>query len=160
MESPCLVPTFALAMPFGQVDALMLNPFSVSGNYFFKEQFSGGQRPNLSEFINGRSFLLWEVMKMDHSHLDWMTRDVDFWDQDESYLKLYEGVNNFTIVNDPSERIVQLAEKRIKSVRSETRFQQTLKTLHELNLLCRGISRKSFDKKELQKIVKKLMMKE
>ena len=97
---------------------------------------------------------------MDHRHLDWMSRDVEFWDHDEYYLNLSEGVNNFTIVNDPSERIVQLAEKRIKSVRSEHRFQQTLLSVHELNLLCRGIKRESFDKKELQKIVKKMMMKE
>ena len=74
-------------------------------------------------------------------------------------MKLFEGVNNFTIVNDPSERVVQLAEKRIKSVRSETRFQDTLLSVHELNLLCHGIKRDSFDKRELQIIVKKMMMK-
>ena len=38
-------------------------------------------------------------------------------------------------------------EKRIKSVRSETRFHQTLLLVHELNLLCLGIKRGSFDKK-------------
>ena len=59
-----------------------------------------------------------------------------------------------------SERVVQLAEKRIKSVRSETRFQDTLLSVHELNLLCHGIKRDSFDKRELQIIVKKMMMKE
>ena len=148
-------------MPLGQVDdCSLLNPVFVSVNYFFKEQLSGGQKPNLSEFINGRSFLLWEVMKMDHSHLDWMSRDVQFWEQDENYMKLFEGVKNFEIVNDPSERVVQLAEKRIESVRSETRFQDTLLSVHELNLLCRGIKRDSFDKRELQIIVKKMMMKE
>ena len=158
MESQCQAPTFALVMPFGQVDdsSYFESSFCLY-KLFFKKQLSGGQRPNLSEFINGRSFLLWEVMKMDHRHLDWMTRDVQLWDQDENYLNLSQGVNNFTIVNDPSERIVQLAEKRINSVRSETRFQQTLLSVHELNLLCRGISRKSINKKELQKIVKKMM---
>ena len=34
-----------------------------------------------------------------------------------------------------------------KSVRSETRFHQTLLLVHELNLLCLGIKRGSFDKK-------------
>ena len=97
---------------------------------------------------------------MDHSHLDWMSRDVQFWEQDENYMKLFEGVKNFEIVNDPSERVVQLAEKRIKSVRSETRFQDTLLSVHELNLLCRGIKRDSFNKRELQIIAKKMMMKE
>ena len=86
----------------------MLNPVFVSANYFLKEQFSGGQRPNLSEFINGRSFLKWEVKKMDHSHLDWMLQDVEFWDQDENFLKLSEGVKKITIVNDPSEKICEV----------------------------------------------------
>ena len=80
------------------------------------------------------------------------------WNQDRNYMKLFTGVNNFTVVNDPSERIVQLAEKRIKSVRSELRFQQTILSVHELNLLCHGIKRGSFDKKKLQHIVKKMMM--
>ena len=34
-----------------------------------------------------------------------------------------------------------------KSVRSETRFHQTLLLVHELNLLCLGIKRGSFDMK-------------
>ena len=97
-------------------------------------------------------------MRCDHSHLGWMTQDPDVWNQDENYKKLFTGVNNFTVVNDPSERIVQLAEKRIKTVRSELRFQQTILSVHELNLLCHGIKRGSFDKKELQHIVKKMMM--
>ena len=115
----------------------MLNPVFVSANYFLKEQFSGGQRPNLSEFINGRSFLKWEVKKMDHSHLDWMSQDVEFWDQDENFLKLSEGVKK--------SRLWMIPVK--KSVRSETRFHQTLLLVHELNLLCLGIKRGSFDKK-------------
>ena len=97
---------------------------------------------------------------MDHSHLDWMSRDVEVWELDEKYLKLFQAVNEFTIVNDPSERAVQMAENRIKTVRSETRFQETLLSVHELNFLCRGVQRKSFDKRELQNIVKKMMRKD
>ena len=115
----------------------MLNPVFVSANYFLKEQFSGGQRPNLSEFINGRSFLKWEVNKMDHSHLDWMSQDVEFWDQDENFLKLSEGVKKTRLWMIPVK----------KSVKSETRFHQTLLLVHELNLLCLGIKRGPFDKK-------------
>ena len=37
-------------------------------------------------------------MKMDHSHLDWMSRDVELWEHDENYLKLFQAVNEFTIV--------------------------------------------------------------
>ena len=40
-------------------------------------------------------------------------RDVEFWEQDENYKKLFEGLKNFEIVNDPSERVVQVEEKRI-----------------------------------------------
>ena len=45
---------------------------------------------------------------MDHSHLDWMSQDVEFWDQDENFLKLSEGVKKITIVNDPSEKICEV----------------------------------------------------
>ena len=122
MGSQCQGQTFALEMPFGQVhDCFLLKSFFVPRNELFLRQFSGGQRPNLSEFINGRSFLLWEVMKMDHSHLDWMSRDVELWEHDENYMKLFQAVNEFTVVNDPSERAVQMAEKRIKTVGSEKR---------------------------------------
>ena len=96
---------------------------------------------------------------MDHSHLDWMSRDVELWEHDENYMKLFQAVNEFTVVNDPSERAVQMAEKRIKTVGSEKRFQETLLSVHELNLLCRCVQRKSFDKRELQSIVKTMMKK-
>ena len=71
---------------------------------------------------------------------------------------MFQAVNEFTIVNDPSERAVQMAEKRIKTVGSEKK--ETPLSEHELNLLCRGVQRKSFDKKELQNIVKKMMKKD
>ena len=52
---------------------------------------------------------------------------------------------------------MQLAEKRVKTVRSEVRFQETLLTVHELNLLSRDLKRDRFKKSELQTIVTKLM---
>ena len=117
----------------------------------------GGERPKLWQFVNGRSYLLWEVLGLDHSSLGWLTKSPQAWMQDENYLFLYNFVQNFTCVNDPSERIVQLAEKRIKSVRSKERFQDTLLTVHELNFLSHGLKRDRFKKCELQKIVTKLM---
>ena len=51
------------------------------------------------------------------------------WHEDADYMSLFAFVNNLTCVNDPSERIVQLAEKRVKTVRSEERFQETLLTV-------------------------------
>ena len=107
--------------------------------------------------MNGRSFLLWEVLQLDHSSLGWLSMSPDTWMEDDDYRVLLDFVQNLTVVNDPSERIVQLAEKRVKTVRSEVRFQETLLTVHELNLLSRDLKRDRFKKSELQTIVTKLM---
>ena len=72
-------------------------------------------------------------------------------------MTLFHFVNNMTCVNDPSERVVQLAEKRVKTVRSEERFQETLLTVQELNLLSAGLKRDRFNKNDLQKVIAKLM---
>ena len=107
--------------------------------------------------MNGRSYLLWEVLHLDHSNLGWLTKSSDIWPEDEDYMTLFAFVNNFTCVNDPSERIVQLAEKRVKTVRSEDRFQETCLTVHELNLLATGLKRDRFKKSDLQKVIAKLI---
>lgn len=72
-------------------------------------------------------------------------------------MHLFNFVQNIVCVNDPSERVVQMAEKLVKSVRSEAKFQDTLLTVHELQVLSKGLKRDRFKKSDLQKIVKKLM---
>ena len=52
---------------------------------------------------------------------------------------------------------MQLAEKRVKTVRSEDRFQETCLTVHELNLLATGLKRDRFKKSDLQKVIAKLI---
>ena len=94
---------------------------------------------------------------MDHSSLDWLSKSPDTWEENENYMQLLNFVQNIVCVNDPSERVVQLAEKRVKSVRSEAKFQDTLLAVHELQLLSKGLKRDRFKKSDLQKIVKKLM---
>ena len=111
----------------------------------------------MSLFVNGRSFLLWEVLGLDHSTLDWLTKSPDAWEENENYMHLFNFVQNIVCVNDPSERVVQLAQKRVKSVRSEAKFQDTLLTVYELQVLSSGLKRDRFNKSDLQKIVKKLM---
>ena len=69
----------------------------------------------------------------------------------------FSVLSKHTYVNDPSERVVQTAKKQMKSVRSEGKFQDTLLTVHKLQLLSTGLKRDRFKKSELQKIVKKLM---
>ena len=72
-------------------------------------------------------------------------------------MTLFAFANNFTCVNDPAERIVQLAEKGVQTVRSEDRFQETYLTVHELNLLATGLKKDRFKKADLPKLIVKLM---
>ena len=148
MPPPSQGQTFALEMNFGKASYCL---------FILCNVISGGERPKLWQFVNGRSFLLWEALGLDHSSLGWLNKSPQAWMQDENYLYLFNFVQNFTCVNDPSERIVQLTEKRIKTVRSEEMFQATLLTVHELNLLSYGLKRDRFKKSELQTIVTKLM---
>ena len=60
-------------------------------------------------------------------------------DQFPRHLALFAFANHFTCVNGPSARIVQLAEKRVKTVRSVDQFQKTCLTVYELNLPATGI---------------------
>ena len=89
--------------------------------------------------------------------MGWLSKTPDTWHEDADFMSLFKFVNNFICVNDPSERVVQLAEKRVKTVRSEERFQETLLTVHELNLLSAGLKRDRCNKNELQKVIAKLM---
>ena len=89
--------------------------------------------------------------------MGWLSKTPNTWHDDADYMTLFAFVNNLTCVNDPSERVVQLAEKRVKTVRSEERFQETLLTVHQLNLLSAGLKRDRFNKSELQKVIAKLM---
>ena len=84
---------------------------------------------------------------MDHSRLGWLSKTPNTWQEDADYMTLFDFVKNMTCVNDPSERVVQLAEKRVK----------TLLTVQELNLLSAGLKRDRFNKNDLQKVIAKLM---
>ena len=50
------------------------------------------------------------------------------------------------IVNDPAEHAVKVAGDRIKTVRSEKTFLETLLTVKELRCLCSDIKRGKFTK--------------
>ena len=68
-----------------------------------------------------------------------------------------EIVMKMTVVNDPAERMVKLAAERIRTVRSELRFQQVLLTVVELQRLSRDFRRGTFTKQQLEDVVKKLL---
>jgi hypothetical protein len=123
------------------------------------EYFSGGNRPKVEEFINGRSFLLWEVLGLDHSDTRWMEKPVSEWPQDPSYVYLHRVVNNMSVVNDPAERMIRLVAERICMVRSEGRLQDTLLSVAELQRLLRDFRRGHFSKELLSRVLDRMLEK-
>ena len=61
------------------------------------------------------------------------------------------------MVNDPAERIVQLAEDRMKSARSEAMFQDTVLFVDEMQRLADGFKRGKFSKAKLQGVIQRLL---
>jgi len=116
-----------------------------------------GEPPSLVTFITFRSFLLWEVMSHDHSKLVWLTRDTTEWEEFDDYRELHFLSNNMMVVNDPAERIVQLAEDRMKSARSEAMFQDTVLFVDEMQRLADGFKRGNFSKAKLQGVIQRLL---
>ena len=57
----------------------------------------GEARPRLTRFVNGRSFLLWEVLRLDHSSLGWLSKTPDTWHEDADFMSLFKFVNNFSV---------------------------------------------------------------
>ena len=55
-----------------------------------------------------------------------MTKNIGEWEQYEPYVELHTTCNNMQVVNNPAERIVQLAEEKMKSARGEEKFQESI----------------------------------
>ena len=126
-----------------------------TGNEYFKE----GNRPKVEEFFNGRSYLLWEVLGLDHSDTKWMEKPVKEWAQDPSYAYLHRVTNTLTVVNDPAERMIRLVAERISMVRSEDRLQDTLLSVAELQRLLRDFRRGHFSKELLSRVLDRMLEK-
>ena len=60
--------------------------------------------PSISIFVNGRSFLLFEVLGLRPADLQFLNRPVQSWSEDDVYRKVSSFVNNLKVVNDPAER--------------------------------------------------------
>ena len=63
--------------------------------------------PSLSLFISGRSFLLFDILSLVHEDLEFLSRPVQTWNEDEVYQKVFTFVTNLKVVNDPAERLVK-----------------------------------------------------
>lgn len=70
--------------------------------------FSDDNIPNLVSLIGARSWLLFNLLKLDNSQLDWLQVPVKYWDKMESYKKIEKFVVNLEVVNDCAERDVKL----------------------------------------------------
>ena len=81
---------------------------SVPGpNFCTNDMFWTTGCPTLDTFLNGRSFLLWEVMGQTQENLAWLEQPVDDWERYDDYRKLFFFVNHLVVVNDPAERYDQ-----------------------------------------------------
>ena len=107
--------------------------------------------------MNGRSYLLWELLSHSLAKLEWLNQPQSLWDQSAAYGELHFCVNKLCVVNDPAERIVQLAENRIHTVRSEERFQETLLTVEEMRRLADDFHRGTFTKQQLKTVIRKML---
>ena len=76
-------------------------------------------RPSSSLFISGRNFLQFEILNFGHEDLEFLSKPVQTWNEDEVYQKGFIFVTNLKLVNDPAERLVKTLTNRIESVRSE-----------------------------------------
>ena len=137
----------------------LIHELQVPGPFFCTgEAYWANGTPCLSMFVNGRSFLLWELFEQDQNMIGWMEEPVDSWEEYEAYRELNFFVNNLCIVNDPAERMVKLATDRISTVRSEEAFQETILTVEEMRRLAEGFKRGTFTKEQLSNVVKKMLL--
>ena len=98
------------------------------------------------------------MLKKDHTNLSWLSKPVEQWHEDQEYKKVEEVVKKLCIVNDPAEHAVKLAGERIRTVRSEKAFQETLLTVKELCCLSSDIKRGKFTKNQLSTVIRKMLL--
>ena len=78
---------------------------SVPGpNFTINNAFWASGRPTLNIFVNGRSYLLWEVLGHSQKSLAWLEQSVERWETYLKYLQLFHFINNLVVVNNPAER--------------------------------------------------------
>ena len=91
-----------------------------SPNFINSEAYwQNDNRPSSSLFISGRNFLQFEILNFGHEDLEFLSKPVQTWNEDEVYQKGFIFVTNLKLVNDPAERLVKTLTNRIESVRSE-----------------------------------------
>ena len=137
----------------------LIYQLSVPGHNTFctSEEFWLDGRLTFHNFINGRSFLLWEVLRKDHSDLDWLSLPVYMWKYNDNFHEINFIVNNLSVVNDPAERMIRLFTERITTVRLEEMLQETLLTVSELQRLSKDFRRGTFTKKQISSVIKKIL---
>ena len=137
----------------------LIYQLSVPGHHTFctSEEYWLDGRPTFHNFINGRSFLLWEALRKNHQDLDWLALPVSQWKTNQNYVEINFIVNNLSVVNDPAERMIRLVTERITTVRSEEMLQETLLTVSELQRLAKDFRRGTFTKKQLSDVIKKML---
>ena len=70
------------------------------------EYWHGGSIPCLSLFINGRSFIIFEVLGLNQNDLLFLEASVDDWPKYRVFRMLHHAITKLNVVNDPAERRV------------------------------------------------------
>ena len=116
-----------------------------------------GSPPCLSNFLNGRSFTLPDLLGYKPHDLQFFKLAVPEWKDNSVFKSLHQFVNGLTIVNDPAERFIKSLKDWLGSVRSETRLLDTLLTVEELRRLDRKFKRRTITKADIARVMQKIV---
>ena len=111
----------------------------------------------MSNFLNGRSFTLPDLMGYRPEDLEFFRLDVDQWKTSIAFRSLEQFVSGLLVINDPAERFIKTLKDWLGSVRSEDRLVNTLLTVEELRRLEEKFKRRTITKADLKRILKKIV---
>ena len=63
--------------------------------------------PCLSRFITSYSWIIFDYLNHDDSHIKWLNYPLADWPCDQDYKRFQSFINKLAVVNDPSERAVK-----------------------------------------------------
>ena len=101
--------------------------FTESNEYWAED----GSMPSLARFVDSTSWMIFHILGMKEEEVAWLNMDVVKWVESQHYNKFAEFVRGLMVVNDPSERSVQLAKQFVMRSRSEDFLQENYVSVTE-----------------------------
>ena len=107
----------------------------------------------MSNFLNGRSFTLPDLMGFTPEDVQFFRLEVDQWKTSIVFRRLDQFVTGLLVINDPAERFIKTLKDWLGSVRSDDRLVNTLLTVEELRRLEENFKRHTITKADLKKVL-------